>query len=155
MTLLTILGSLFVILVSTWYVLTVLDPDDDFQIFPFCGPKASELNELIAQASTTDSSPPTINGAPTRRGDRFSHRQRYTNKKKKRQRRIVLGGSDLYPSSDSDVDDHLCIMCLSSPRSVILLPCRHLLLCRRCGGWERRRCPKCYAEIRMTLVGKM
>ena len=45
-----------------------------------------------------------------------------------------------------DDDDHLCIACLDSPRSVVYKPCQHRVCCDECAEalWARTRlCPWC------------
>ncbi|CAM9694786.1 unnamed protein product, partial [Choristocarpus tenellus] len=48
-------------------------------------------------------------------------------------------------------DETLCCVCQDRPRSVVLLPCRHLCLCSTCadeaGAEPLRDCPLCRAVI--------
>ena len=53
--------------------------------------------------------------------------------------------SELY-GIDDDSDD--CIICLTDQRNIILLPCRHLLVCHTCyKGIKTGKCPSCRAQI--------
>jgi len=47
-----------------------------------------------------------------------------------------------------------CVVCLSSPRNTVALPCRHCCLCRSCADEMRRRsqrCPICRTPIALLL----
>ena len=56
-------------------------------------------------------------------------------------------------------DEHLCVVCLDSPRCTLLLPCKHLCLCKGCassvlapkdatGNQQRRNlCPLCQSPV--------
>lgn len=54
----------------------------------------------------------------------------------------------------SYTDDNLCVVCLDRRRNTILLPCRHLCVCRYCSYKVRSRnyqCPICREDIDETL----
>ena len=55
-------------------------------------------------------------------------------------------------------EERLCIICLTQPRNVLLMPCRHAVLCEECLGilMERRpsQCPVCrslWEQFRLAL----
>ncbi len=47
-----------------------------------------------------------------------------------------------------------CVVCLAGLRCVLMLPCRHLCVCRACGLHESlRHCPLCRAPVQDRVVG--
>jgi hypothetical protein len=40
-----------------------------------------------------------------------------------------------------------CIVCMDAPRSVLLLPCKHLALCSHCWLQNMKECPCCRGLI--------
>jgi hypothetical protein len=46
-----------------------------------------------------------------------------------------------------------CIICMNLPRSVLLLPCKHLALCNDCWHEEMKECPFCRGMIDSTMKG--
>lgn len=55
----------------------------------------------------------------------------------------------------SGSDGALCVVCLTSPRSILALPCRHAALCLDCANEVRRRnrqCPVCREPILVFLA---
>lgn len=52
---------------------------------------------------------------------------------------------------DNITTEDECVVCLSQPRVVILLPCRHLCLCLECLG-QVDKCPTCRASISEYLA---
>jgi hypothetical protein len=50
----------------------------------------------------------------------------------------------LSPDPDEE-DGHICVVCLEARRAVVLLPCRHFVMCAACadGLPQPRRCPVC------------
>lgn len=50
-------------------------------------------------------------------------------------------------------DDYLCCICMTNPKNVILNPCHHFIMCRRClDSLDTARCPKCRVEFEDYLV---
>ena len=49
-----------------------------------------------------------------------------------------------------DDQDEVCIVCLSLPRTIALLPCRHCCLCPTCAQ-RVEQCPICRSEIRALV----
>ena len=45
---------------------------------------------------------------------------------------VTGGGTTGHNDADEDDAASECLLCLSSPREVVLLPCRHLVACREC-----------------------
>lgn len=66
-----------------------------------------------------------------------------------------ISTNDTTSSTSLKVDEsNLCCICLEEPKSTVLLPCRHLCLCRVCGDNEDiESCPICRSNIitRMTV----
>jgi len=50
---------------------------------------------------------------------------------------------------DDDDDDNLCIVCMENPRSHLILPCGHYILCGECvlNYQVGRDCPYCHSRI--------
>ena len=40
-----------------------------------------------------------------------------------------------------------CVICLDGPRTIALLPCKHLCLCKKCYSSSVRKCPVCSIEV--------
>eukprot|EP00882_Tetradesmus_deserticola_P009243 GHRQ01009749.1.p3 GENE.GHRQ01009749.1~~GHRQ01009749.1.p3 ORF type:complete len:108 (+),score=50.52 GHRQ01009749.1:41-325(+) len=44
-------------------------------------------------------------------------------------------------------DTHLCVVCMERPRSIVLVPCGHMALCKDCCSTiiteEKKACPMC------------
>jgi hypothetical protein len=49
-------------------------------------------------------------------------------------------------------DRRRCIVCLHSERRVLLLPCRHLVMCEECSAKVTQTCPMCTASIESKVV---
>ena len=46
------------------------------------------------------------------------------------------------------LDEPDCLVCLSEPKDVILLPCRHCAVCEGClAGFQQQKCPVCRAPL--------
>ena len=53
---------------------------------------------------------------------------------------------------DSDRDEKLCVVCQDAPKAALLLPCRHLCVCRACSAHTAlEKCPVCRAHIEDIL----
>ena len=55
------------------------------------------------------------------------------------------------PAAPEAQGDSSCVVCLERPRSVVLLPCRHLGLCETCAP-GLATCPLCRETVNRTLV---
>lgn len=54
----------------------------------------------------------------------------------------------LLASRREETDASMCVVCLQERRSVVLLPCRHLSVCRGCAAHQSlRTCPLCRTRI--------
>lgn len=49
-----------------------------------------------------------------------------------------------------DVDSVECVVCLCEPKSTVLLPCRHFVVCSTCFA-RLQQCPVCRARIASVL----
>jgi hypothetical protein len=56
-----------------------------------------------------------------------------------------MGGLDL------EEDAHLCVVCMEEPRSIVLVPCGHMALCKDCCeqimAKDRKECPMCCQAV--------
>ena len=46
----------------------------------------------------------------------------------------------------SDVDNHVCSICLEEPRDIVFLPCGHICVCSKCSEMVEK-CPVCRGRI--------
>ncbi|KAF6264578.1 hypothetical protein COO60DRAFT_1266813 [Scenedesmus sp. NREL 46B-D3] len=50
-----------------------------------------------------------------------------------------------------------CVVCMDAPRSVLLLPCKHLALCEACSvqlqGSAANCCPVCRVPVSQHIAG--
>lgn len=46
-------------------------------------------------------------------------------------------------TGDADDDDGLCVICLTNDKDTVVMPCRHLCLCKECAQELQARSPKC------------
>ena len=63
-------------------------------------------------------------------------------------------GDDGDGGDDGD-DDDMCIVCMERERSVVLMPCRHIVMCAECGHHVvslKNGCPMCRQEICSHIV---
>jgi len=44
-------------------------------------------------------------------------------------------------------DEHLCVLCLTDRKNIVLQPCNHLLMCAKCVSKCRGICPQCRATV--------
>eukprot|EP01120_Amphizonella_sp_Union-15-10_P002870 TRINITY_DN13162_c0_g1_i1.p1 TRINITY_DN13162_c0_g1~~TRINITY_DN13162_c0_g1_i1.p1 ORF type:complete len:205 (+),score=24.95 TRINITY_DN13162_c0_g1_i1:42-617(+) len=61
---------------------------------------------------------------------------------------------DIYGSDEQQEDTSDCVICLTEPRSTIIIPCRHMCLCHQCAESLRdksSKCPICRAPVRSLL----
>jgi hypothetical protein len=66
----------------------------------------------------------------------------------------ILGAfqiQDIYGNQDENSSSEECVVCLSEPRGIILLPCRHLCVCHTC-FLQIDKCPICRNPIRAFIV---
>ncbi|DBA00434.1 TPA: hypothetical protein N0F65_012965 [Lagenidium giganteum] len=56
--------------------------------------------------------------------------------------------------AEEQIETKLCVICLSSEKTILCLPCRHLCLCEECSNRDEvEKCPICRVEIvEMLLV---
>mmetsp|Transcript_8910 Transcript_8910/g.11803 ORF Transcript_8910/g.11803 Transcript_8910/m.11803 type:complete len:492 (+) Transcript_8910:106-1581(+) len=53
---------------------------------------------------------------------------------------------------DTRSEQNLCVICQEEEKCVLILPCRHLCLCRQCSNAPQlKMCPLCRKEIQQTL----
>ena len=58
----------------------------------------------------------------------------------------------LKEQADTERDQRLCVICQESEKSVLLLPCRHLCLCKGCSRRsELDKCPLCRKAIEQKI----
>ena len=54
--------------------------------------------------------------------------------------------------TDSCPSEFACVVCLSKQKQVLLLPCRHLCLCKECSTRITNKCPLCQKRIENQLT---
>lgn len=54
-------------------------------------------------------------------------------------------------SSDLDSDDHLCVICISAPKTHICVPCGHKCSCPNCIDRIGKECPICRKSVQMCI----
>ncbi len=54
-------------------------------------------------------------------------------------------------SAKSETDKVTCVVCLSAERNVLLLPCKHLVLCSGCAS-QVSACPMCRTVVQDTVA---
>ena len=64
---------------------------------------------------------------------------------------VISVPDDAPPAAPEPEGDSSCVVCLERPRSVVLLPCRHLGLCETCAP-GLATCPLCRETVSGTLV---
>jgi len=58
------------------------------------------------------------------------------------------------PGADMGDDNTECVVCMSSPKDTMVLPCRHMCLCNPCAEvlrFETNKCPICRADYHSLL----
>ena len=69
---------------------------------------------------------------------------------------VLVGGQALREKSKNALGSRwLCVICMYEPRGVVLLPCRHLVLCRGCSARVEAQgsgCPLCQQVVEKHLV---
>ena len=50
--------------------------------------------------------------------------------------------------------ESICVVCMSAPRTVVLIPCGHLAVCQSCYG-RLQQCPVCRSVIRGAIRSYM
>lgn len=48
--------------------------------------------------------------------------------------------------------DHKCVVCLSNPKEIIVIPCGHVCLCEDCATKINDLCPVCRQSIEQKMV---
>jgi hypothetical protein len=50
-----------------------------------------------------------------------------------------------------DDDAHVCVVCMEEPRSIVLVPCGHMALCKDCCQTiiveQQKKCPMCQQDV--------
>ena len=54
-------------------------------------------------------------------------------------------------NAKNEVDKVTCVVCLSAERNMLLLPCKHLVLCSACAA-KVSVCPLCRSVVQDTVV---
>jgi hypothetical protein len=114
-------------------------------------------SRLLASARSTRLQPRTITASSTTSQRIAAHVHPVSETIKKAEPILSVPPTDenSVSSSSSKMDEsNLCCICLESPKSTVLLPCRHLCLCRICGDNDDiENCPICRSHIitRMTV----
>ncbi|GMI40017.1 hypothetical protein TrCOL_g2027 [Triparma columacea] len=62
---------------------------------------------------------------------------------------IHFGGGGV--AVDAEDDSDTCVICLDNKRNTVLLPCKHLCVCKACAGPTLKECPMCRQEIHDSM----
>tara|TARA_B110000971_G_C19948614_1_gene472234 strand:+ start:309 stop:830 length:522 start_codon:yes stop_codon:yes gene_type:complete len=60
--------------------------------------------------------------------------------------------ADVIPSGEEDTDEGLCVVCVDNPKTVLLMPCKHLCACDSCADMLEE-CPLCRKPIQGRISG--
>ena len=53
----------------------------------------------------------------------------------------------------SDADENLCVICEDGKKQVVLLPCKHMCLCKACADFDKiKECPLCRTKVETSLT---
>lgn len=66
----------------------------------------------------------------------------------------IYGPSGTPSEDEPDTSSRPCVICLGKTSSVLLMPCRHMALCRECSSSFRKRttvCPICRGAVNMII----
>ena len=64
----------------------------------------------------------------------------------------AAAANDAAGNANADHDDQLCVICLESLKTHVLVPCGHLSLCGKCViGMEDKPCPVCRTTVVMSM----
>ena len=61
----------------------------------------------------------------------------------------TIGPSATQPAA-SNSEESICVVCMSAPRSIVLIPCGHLAVCQSCYT-RLQQCPVCRSVIRGAI----
>lgn len=64
------------------------------------------------------------------------------------------GASDM----ESDMGDNMCLVCMENPKDTVVLPCRHLCLCKKDAQiirMQNNKCPICRTTVTSYLQIKV
>ena len=54
--------------------------------------------------------------------------------------------------ADATADKDLCVICSDAPKTILLLPCRHVALCGPCNAMDTvTECPLCRTAIEESM----
>ena len=68
---------------------------------------------------------------------------------------IIPNSKETFRNNESS--EHLCLMCMTNPPEVILVPCGHKCLCNECSeqyksSGKMKNCPYCREKIKSVLI---
>ena len=63
---------------------------------------------------------------------------------------VFIIQSTSYPANDNLME---LLVCMDALRSVLFLPCRHLVCCEKCAPMQEGQCPHCRQNILETVCG--
>ena len=62
---------------------------------------------------------------------------------------------DIFGIESDPNQQNECVICMTDPRDTLVLPCRHMCLCRQCAEllkFESVKCPICRGPVRSLVV---
>jgi hypothetical protein len=61
-------------------------------------------------------------------------------------------GSQSSQTSSSVDNEYLCVVCEDAKKQVIILPCRHMVLCAKCANFDViKECPMCRGKVEDSM----
>ena len=74
--------------------------------------------------------------------------QKETEKSKKQKQQLEICIEELEKSVQDEEDKRLCIICDDQNRTIVLLPCKHMCMCKTCLGRQTwKTCPLCREPV--------
>lgn len=69
------------------------------------------------------------------------------------QNESTLAGKQQIGLASSESDESLCVICEDSKKQVVLLPCKHMCLCKSCADFDKiKECPMCRATVESSMA---
>jgi hypothetical protein len=62
-------------------------------------------------------------------------------------------GQDAATQGSSEADEHLCVICEDGKKQVVILPCKHMCLCKACADFDKiKECPMCRTKVESSIT---
>jgi hypothetical protein len=61
---------------------------------------------------------------------------------------LKIADIEVRENIDKETENNSCVVCLDAPKTMVLMPCKHLVLCDSCGNDNNMiSCPMCRVAI--------